>query len=66
MCRSRSIKAIGVFVGFLDLFWTIGTVRESLGPEVLYLFLYAFILFLVDGNAIFDIFIFMAQASVPV
>jgi hypothetical protein len=27
-------------------------VRESLGSEVLYLFLYAFILFLVDRNAI--------------
>jgi hypothetical protein len=38
MCRSRSIKAIDVFVGFLDLFWTIETVRASLGPEGLYLF----------------------------
>jgi hypothetical protein len=33
-----------VFVGFLDLFWTRETVRESLGLEVLYLFLYAFYL----------------------
>jgi hypothetical protein len=60
MCRSRPIKAIYVFVGFLGLFWTIETVRESLGPEVLYLFLYAFILFMVNRNAIIDIFIFMA------
>jgi hypothetical protein len=55
-----------VFVGFLDLFWTIETVRESLGPEVLYLFLYAFILFLVNRNAIIDILIFVASASVHV
>jgi hypothetical protein len=60
MCRSRSIKAIGVFVGSLGLFWTIETVRESLSPEVLYLFLYASILFLVNRNAIIDIFIFVA------
>jgi hypothetical protein len=46
MCRSRSIKAIDAFVGFLGLFWTIETVKESLSPEVLYLFLYAFTLFL--------------------
>jgi hypothetical protein len=49
-----------VFVGFLDLFWTIEEVTESLGPEVLYLFLYAFILFLVNRNAIIDIFSFIA------
>jgi hypothetical protein len=60
MCRSRSIKAIDVFFRFLGLFWTIETVKESLGPEVLYLFLYAFILFMVNRNAIIDIFIFMA------
>jgi hypothetical protein len=35
-------------------------VSASLYPEVLYLFLYAFILFLVNRNAIIDIFIFMA------
>jgi hypothetical protein len=58
MCRSRSIKAIDVLVGFLGLFWIIETVRESLSPEVLYLFLYAFILFMVNRNAIIDIFIF--------
>jgi hypothetical protein len=43
MCGSRSIKVIYVFVSFLGLFWTIETVRESLSPEVLYLFLDAFI-----------------------
>jgi hypothetical protein len=47
-----------VFVGFLGLFRTRETVRESLGLEVLYLFLYAFIFFVVNRNAIFDIFIF--------
>jgi hypothetical protein len=66
MCRSRSIKAIDVFVSFLGLCWTIETVRESLGLGVLYLFLYAFILFLVNRNAIIDIFIFIASASVHV
>jgi hypothetical protein len=60
MCRSRSIKAIDVFVGFLGLFWTRETVRESLGPESLYLFLYAFIWFVVNRNAIFNVFIFIA------
>jgi hypothetical protein len=60
MCRSRSIKAIYVFVGFLSLLWTRETVKESLSPEVLYLFLYAFILFVVNRNAIFDVFIFIA------
>jgi hypothetical protein len=60
MCRSRSIKAINVFAGFLDLFWIIETVRASLGPEGLYLFLYAFMLFMVIRNAIIDMFIFMA------
>jgi hypothetical protein len=53
-----------VFVGFLDLFWTRETVRGSLGPEVLYLFLYAFILFMVNRNAIFNIFLFIASTSV--
>jgi hypothetical protein len=55
-----------VFVGFLGLFWTIETMRGSFGPEVLYLLLYAFILFWVNRNAIIDIFIFMASASVHV
>jgi hypothetical protein len=60
MCRSRSIKAIDVFVGFLGLFWTIEIVRESPSPEVLYLFLHAFILFMVNRNAIIDIFLVIA------
>jgi hypothetical protein len=55
-----------VFVGFLGLFWTIETVRESLGPGGLYLFLYAFILFMVNRNAIIDMYIFVASASVQV
>jgi hypothetical protein len=50
-----------VFVGFLGLFWTIETVRASLSPEVLYLFLYAFILFFVNKNAIIDIFLYIAK-----
>jgi hypothetical protein len=57
---SSSLIALDEYVGCLDLFWTIEIVRESLGPEVLYLFLYAFILFVVNRNAIFDIFIFIA------
>jgi hypothetical protein len=60
MYRSRSIIALSVFVGFLDLFWTRETMRESLGPEVLYLFLYTFILFMVNRNAIFNVFCFIA------
>jgi hypothetical protein len=60
MCRSRSIKAIDVFVDSLDLFWTIEIVRESLGPEGLYLFSYGFILFLVNRNAIIVRLIIMA------
>jgi hypothetical protein len=66
MYRSRSIKALDVFVGFLGLFWTRETLKESLSPEVFYLFLYAFILFVVNRNAIFDVFIFIASASVHV
>jgi hypothetical protein len=66
MCKSRSIKAIDVFVGFLGLFWTRETVRESLGPGGLYLCLYAFILFMVNRNAIIDMCIFVASASVQV
>jgi hypothetical protein len=49
--------AIDVFVGFLGLFWTRETVRGSLGPEMLYLFLYAFIWFVVNINAIINVFI---------
>jgi hypothetical protein len=49
-----------VFVDSLDLFWTIEIVRESLGPEGLYLFSYGFILFLVNRNAIIVRLIIMA------
>jgi hypothetical protein len=66
MSRSRSTKAIDVFVNFLGLFWTRETVRECLGPEVLYLFLYTFILCMVNRNAIFNIFLFIASTSVHV
>jgi hypothetical protein len=61
MYRSRSIKAIVVFVGLLDLFWTREIVRESLGPEVLYLYLYSFILYLVNRNAIIATFILLLK-----
>jgi hypothetical protein len=44
--------AIDVFVGFLGLFYTRESVGESLAPEVLYLFLCAFILFLLARNVI--------------
>jgi hypothetical protein len=50
-----------VFVGSLGLFWTIEIVRESLSPKVLYLFLYEFILFWVNRNAIIDIFILLLR-----
>jgi hypothetical protein len=43
MLISRSKIAIGVFVGFLALFWIRDGVGESLAPELMYLFLYAFI-----------------------
>jgi hypothetical protein len=55
-----------VFVGFLGFLWTTETVRESLGPEVLYLVLNASILFTVNRNAIIGIFIFIASAGVHV
>jgi hypothetical protein len=55
-----------VFVGFLGLFSTIEIVRESLGRKVLYLFLYAFILFLVNRNAIFNMFLLFTSANVHV
>jgi hypothetical protein len=51
MCRSRSTKAIGVFVGSLGLFWTKACVGESLGSLLLYLFPYALILPLLAKNA---------------
>jgi hypothetical protein len=47
---SRSIIALGVFVGFLGLFWTKASVGESLVSVMLYLFLYALILLLLARN----------------
>jgi hypothetical protein len=44
----------------LALFCTKEAVRESLGPEVAYLFLYAFIFFVVNRNVLIGIFIFVA------
>jgi hypothetical protein len=61
MCRSNSIVAIDVFVGCLSLFWTRETVRECLAPEEFYLFLYAFILFVVNRSAIFDIYFLLLK-----
>jgi hypothetical protein len=52
--------ALDEYVGCLALFWSREPVRESLAAEVLYLFLYTFILFVVNRNAIFDVFIFIA------
>jgi hypothetical protein len=55
-----------VCVGLLGLFWTREAVRASLGPEVLYLYLYAFILFVVNRNAIINLILFIASTSVHV
>jgi hypothetical protein len=52
MCSSRSIIAMDVFVGPLGLSYTREGVGESLALEVLYLFLCAFILFMLARNAI--------------
>jgi hypothetical protein len=51
MYKSRSIIALGVFVGFLGLFWTKACVGESLALFMLYLFLRALILLLLARNA---------------
>jgi hypothetical protein len=51
MYRSRSIIALSVFVGSLGLFWAKACVGESLGSFLLYLFLYALILYLLTRNA---------------
>jgi hypothetical protein len=55
-----------VCVGLLGFVWTREAVRASLGPEVLYLYLYAFILFVVNRNAIINLIIFIASTSVRV
>jgi hypothetical protein len=59
MLSSRSKIAIDLFVGFLALFYIRDGVGESLAPEVLYLFLYAFISFEVARSVIFGVFIFI-------
>jgi hypothetical protein len=51
MYRSRSIIALGVFVGFLGLFRTKACVGEVLAIFLLYLFLYTLILYLLTRNA---------------
>jgi hypothetical protein len=51
MYGSRSIMALGVFVGFLDLIWARECIGESLALFLIYLFLYALILGLVARNA---------------
>jgi hypothetical protein len=51
MCRSRSTKAIGVFVGSLGLFWAKACVGESLDSQLLYLLQYDLILHLLARNA---------------
>jgi hypothetical protein len=51
MYRSRYIIALGVFVGFLGLFWTKTCVGEGLAIFLLYLFLYSLILLLLARNA---------------
>jgi hypothetical protein len=64
MLSSRSKIAFDVFVGFLALFYIRDGVGESFDPEVAYLFLYAFISFVVARNVICGIFIFIAQIYV--
>jgi hypothetical protein len=45
------MRAIGVFIGSLDLFWTKACVGESLGSFLLYLFLYALIPYMLVRDA---------------
>jgi hypothetical protein len=51
MCKSRSTKAIGVFIGSLGLFWDKACEGARLDSFLLYLFIYALILFLLTRNA---------------
>jgi hypothetical protein len=48
---SKIHKAIGVFVGYLGLFWTKACVGESLGSFLLYLCLCALIPYMLARNA---------------
>jgi hypothetical protein len=50
-----------VFVGFLGLFFIREDVGESLAPELLYLFLCAFISFMLTRNVILCIFYFQSS-----
>jgi hypothetical protein len=60
MCRSRSIKAIDVFVGFLDLFRP-EHVQEKVWVQKCDIYFYMHVsCFLVNRNAIIGMFIFMA------
>jgi hypothetical protein len=45
------MRAIGVFIGSLGLFWTKACVGERLDSFLLYLFYYALILYLLARNA---------------
>jgi hypothetical protein len=45
------MRAIGVFIGSLGLFWTKECVGERLDSFLLYLFYYALILYLLTRNA---------------
>jgi hypothetical protein len=45
------MKAIGVLIGSLGLFWTKSCVRENLDSFLLYLFCYVLILYLLARNA---------------
>jgi hypothetical protein len=65
MCRSRSTKAIGVFIGYLGLFWTKSWVGESLDSFRLYLFLCVLILYLLTRNAFICVFNFSGAKLVP-
>jgi hypothetical protein len=58
MLSSRFKIAIDVFVGFLGLFQIRDGVGESLAPEVLYLFICAFISFVLARNVRLCIFYF--------
>jgi hypothetical protein len=53
MCRSRSTKAIGVLFGSLGLFWTEACVGARLESFLLYLFIYALILYLLNRKAFY-------------
>jgi hypothetical protein len=55
---------MNMFVGFLGLSYIREDVGESLAPEVLYLFLCAFISFMLARNFIFGVFTFITLLCV--